>query len=95
MDDLISRADALDALEREKVYCTARDGYTQINVFDKYNAGLTDGIKALKNLPSEQPKIIRCQECKHYEDGWVHCNRVTWWNGADDFCSRAERRTNE
>ena len=57
MDDLISRQAAIEALEREKTYCTAfRDGYTQINVFEKYNAGLTDGIKALKNLPSAQRK---------------------------------------
>ena len=55
MDEIISRQAAIDALEREKTYCTAfRDGYTPINVFEKYNAGLTDGIKALKNLPSAQ-----------------------------------------
>lgn len=39
-----------------------------------------------------EPEIIRCKECKHYVDGYIHCNRVTWWNGEDDFCSRAERR---
>lgn len=62
MDDLISRQAAIDALEREKTYCTAfRDGYTPINVFEKYNAGLTDGIKALKNLPSAQ-QWIPCSE---------------------------------
>lgn len=50
-----------------------------------------DGIGVL----SAQPEIIRCKECKHYqgEDSWLHCNRVTWLNGEDDFCSRAERST--
>ena len=44
-----------------------------------------------------QPEIIRCKDCVYSqgEDSWVHCNRVTWWNSRDDFCSMAERRTNE
>ena len=55
MNDLINRQDAIDALEREKTYCTAfRDGHMPINVFENYNAGITDGIKALKNLPSAE-----------------------------------------
>ena len=58
MDDLISRQAAIEALEREKTYCTAfREGFAPINVFEKYNAGLTDGIKALKKLPSAQPEL--------------------------------------
>ena len=62
--DTISRQAAIDALEREKTYCTAfREGYAPINVFEKYNAGLTDGIKALKNLPSAQP-----------EQRWIPCS---------------------
>ena len=56
-DDLIRRQDAIDALEREKTYCRAfRDGYAPINVFEKYNAGLADGIKALKALPTAERK---------------------------------------
>ena len=49
----------------------------------------------------EQPEIIRCKDCRHYE--WMS-NRIpeeqTWhchcWDadtGKDDFCSYAERRT--
>lgn len=56
--------------------------------------------EAIRDMPAEQPEIIRCKECKYYE--WTS-NRVpdeqTWfchnWNaetGKDDFCSRAERR---
>lgn len=64
MEDTIYRQAAIDALEREKTYSTAfHDGYTPINVFEKYNAGLTDGIKALKNLPSAQQ-----------EQQWIPCN---------------------
>ena len=57
MDDLISRQEAIDALEREKTYCTAyKGGYTQTDYFKQYNMGLTDGIKALNKLPSAQPE---------------------------------------
>lgn len=58
MDDMISRQAAIDALEREKTYCTAyKDGYTQTDYFKQYNMGLTDGIKALNKLPSAQPEV--------------------------------------
>lgn len=81
MSDLIDRQAAIDAL------C----GECQGNCIpcEHYPCG---EIKALEQLPSVQPEIIRCKECKHYVDGYIHCNRVTWWNGEDDFCSRAERR---
>ena len=82
MSDLISRQAAIAALEREKTYCTAyRDGYTPANVFEKYNAGITDGIKALKRLPPIDPVkhgkwevkptlkenvwLCRCSACGH------------------------------
>lgn len=85
MSDLISRHAAINAVN------TA--------LFPKINTA-KDAEKALKELPSEQPEIIRCKECRYYE--WMS-NRVpdeqTWvchnWNaetGKDDFCSYAERR---
>lgn len=46
-------------------------------------------------LKDAQPEIIRCKDCKHYVDGFIHCNRVTWYNSKDDYCSRAERKNNE
>lgn len=49
--------------------------------------------KRIGNLPSAQLEIIRCKDCKHY-DGRP-CGIVDWYNTADDFCSRAERRTDE
>lgn len=52
-------------------------------------------IEVLEELPSAEPEIIRCRDCKHH-DG-IRCFR---WNstiitGFDDFCSNAERRTDE
>ncbi len=73
MTDLISRQAAINALEWEKTYCTAyRDGYTPANVFEKYNAGITDGIKALKRLPTIDP-VKRGKWLLHeYPDGYYH-----------------------
>ena len=58
MNDLISRQAAIEALEREKIYCTALKGdYIQTDYFKQYNMGLTDGIKALDKLQSAQKWI--------------------------------------
>jgi len=59
--------------------------------------------KALKGLPSAQPVVIRCRECKYAEvadsedsqDGYTcqfHRGSI-WFSGS--YCSWAERRTDE
>lgn len=35
-------------------------------------------------------ELVRCKDCKHY-DGRP-CGKVDWYNSADDFCSRGERK---
>ena len=55
--------------------------------------------QTILNLPSAQPEIIRCKDCRYYQDnndGYPHINCK--WDAnetpdADDFCSGAERRT--
>ena len=49
----------------------------------------------LAKLPSAQPEIIRCKDNKHlFEDN--KCPLRTWWTHTeDDFCSYAERKTDE
>ncbi len=42
-------------------------------------------------LSAETIDVIHCKDCKHY-DGRP-CGIVDWYNTSDDFCSRAERRT--
>ena len=66
----------------------------------KYDEKLYERImqilgERIKPLPSAEPEIIRCRDCKHH-DG-IRCFR---WNstiitGFDDFCSNAERRSEE
>lgn len=45
----------------------------------------------LEKLPSAQPEIIRCRECR-YHYGSACDNFAGVWVKGDDFCSRAERR---
>ena len=45
--------------------------------------------------PSAQPETIRCEDCKKYD---MHDHRCKRWNhgvAVTDWCSRAERRTDE
>ena len=57
MSDYIRREDAIEALDFEIVHMTAyRNGKSEGNLFDQYNKGLEDGIKALKALPSADPE---------------------------------------
>ena len=52
----------------------------------------------MEYLPSVQPEIIRCKDCKEFRHRWINtditfCNRTDSEVKEDDFCSRAERRT--
>ena len=51
-----------------------------------------DEIEEIKALPSAQPEIIHCKDCLHFFDDLFRCDKVTWYNGKDDFCSKAKRR---
>ena len=97
MDDLISRQAAIDAINCD------------ITITGRQNAELvaaTIGSFAdrIKALPSAQPEIIRCGDCKWFQcnmrpDGYLpkgveefECRH--WCGTCDptDFCSMAERR---
>ena len=42
----------------------------------------------------EQPQIVRCKDCKHYESGYGCKLWHTIYNQSDDwFCADGERRT--
>lgn len=92
--DMIIRQSAIDALEREKTYCTAyKDGYTQTDYFKEYNMGLTDGIKALNKLPSAQPErktgrwiLVKGSNGKDYHkcSECLHTQEIT---GIKNYCA--------
>ena len=83
MDDLISRKAAIDQLHQS---------YNLLDAEDRINA-----------LISAEPEIIRCKDCKYGSPNKVYGCRLDRFSEIDkgvrlygnDFCSRAERRTDE
>lgn len=83
MDDLIKRQDAVDAIDR-------LDIPEDMCVFEI----LSHIELEIGTLPSAQPEIIRCKDCKHW-DGVDTCDVIDAPVWDNDFCSMAERRNDE
>lgn len=84
--DLISRQAAIDNL------LSINEVVPKNKLIDK-----NDAVKMLVRLPSAQPGIVRCRECKHRLPafGGVYiCDRL-WDQFIDDdfFCADGERRS--
>lgn len=83
MSDLISRQDAIDV-------------FWKLNVEIRPSA-INAILDMLNTLPSAQPEIIQCKDCKHREEKPIADGRY-WCELHNDFyyyCSDAERRTDE
>lgn len=84
MKDIIYREDALETFGLSEL--TRKNGGDHSG----YNTMMLYEIQdALESLPSAE--FIRCKDCLHY-DGRP-CGLVNWYNGKNDFCSRAEKAT--
>lgn len=95
MSDLISRQAAIDALgEEPPVWYDGEDEIAERNQWRR-------DVTAIKELPSAQPEIIRCKDCKFYspmnrETKTGICNLIMHQNFGDNwFCAGAERRPDE
>ena len=90
MDDVISRQDAIDVIRFE---CGEWTGLAK-TIENKISA-----------LTSAQPEIVRCKNCKHRiehkyygnlgESAYTCEGNMGGWILPDDFCSKAERRTDD
>ncbi len=93
MNDLISRREAIDGIN------------TIYSPVPSQQWIVEDCLEIIERLPSAQPEIIKCNACKWYElpSHGITENCVKWLgnNGVllpikpTDFCSYAERRTDE
>ena len=91
MDDLISRAQAIDTLENTKT-AISENGERYIA---KQNA-----IMRIDALPSAQPQIIRCKDCKYWDTTWQndyapnyhYCPMIDGTHRNDFYCADAERK---
>jgi len=96
MQDLISRRAAIDALLHNQEVYSNNFGTDAI---DKYTIAIIDNdVQTIAQLPSAQPEIIRCKDCKHRdaEDGF--CKGRGWpmqLVPEDGFCDKGERRSED
>lgn len=83
--DLIDRQAAIEHLRNNVAYMRA--------------FGCDRAITLIREVPSAQPELIRCKECKYFEtagnllDGLCRRHRIPTTMYLTGFCSMAERRT--
>lgn len=88
-----------DSISRQ----AAIDGFYEMASDTDHLCTVSDYVSFLESLSSAQPEIIHCRDCKHH---WTHrcmdsmpteiCDlNQTFYDPNIDFCSLAERRTDE
>ncbi len=97
-NDLISRQQAIDAADVYMKRLCRYIGTSDDTRAYAFARGLLVGIKTdIGELPSAQPEIIRCNDCKYAE--YIDDVQTLWCTecgqgrtvAPDDFCSYAER----
>ena len=76
MSDLIDRQAAIDAV---------KEAYENDEMFDGYEY-------RLQELPSTQPEIVRCKDCKHFAGEGMYCSCDIIVQFDHFYCYHAERR---
>jgi len=88
MSDLIDRQQAIDVIDKIFPADPMRNDYTQ-----GITCGAALATEYIKQLPSAQPGIIRCKDCRWHNGEINQCNaQICASMYGDDFCSRAERK---
>lgn len=57
-----------------------------------------DAVSAIENLPSAEPEVVLCKDCEYLDiqGTYAECGKgILGIVNRDDFCSRAERRTDD
>ena len=85
--DCIYRKDAIDAIHEDADWLAAQGSDWQVERMERDKS-------ILMSLPSAQPEIIRCKDCR-----WKHGSECVRFSDViplpDDFCSKAELRGEE
>lgn len=102
MKDTIYRQDAIDAMCQG--WCGLDNDKCKYPFDPKqYDGFFCEGcfaVEELKKLPSAQPDIITCKDCKYSDENWRRVS-VRWLpcmdmrTGSNWFCGSAERRTDD
>ena len=96
MSDLIDRQQAIDAFNTnvDELVVAGKENADSV---EKY---LNRVIDKIKELPSAQPEIIRCKDCKYWDTTWQndyapnyhYCPMIDGTRRNDFYCAYAERR---
>lgn len=100
------RQAVIDAILEDLDFDSAKElrAYVSKNKQDDYfYGGILYAINAVQDLPSAQPEIIRCKDCKWCQELYDSFDGTPYWmcknwdgeTDTDGFCHEAERRTNE
>ena len=84
-----------DVIYRQAAIKAVHDEFDDCLVWDESGERTADEVEnILYNLPSAQPEIIHCRDCKWWRDSDHTCGGHSLVSPmlANDFCSRAERR---
>ena len=99
MDDLISRQAILKHIEKMRQSAQMMDDTHRADII---MMGMHLCEEAVRNQPSAQPEIIRCKDCKYGSPNGKYgckCYHYRLYEAhemkPEDFCSHAERRTDE
>ena len=98
MSDLIDRQAAIDALDRIFDQCEEIDAHLPKGDPDRTGYKMYPDYmtvwKYLHQLPSAEPEVVRCKDCKYYNPIGV-CIEMSSAVCENSFCCWAERRTDE
>ena len=94
MEDTISRKKTIEAMEDVDWYHINKDGQLTHGANSKEDEPLCkaeDVYKVLNDMPSAQPEIVRCKDCRHRD--LFSCPLAdNDFQKDEDFCSWGERR---
>ena len=97
--DLVFRKDAIDVLMALPRWIIDNNGEFQpVDTETMSMIDPEDAVRAIENLSSAQPKIIRCKGCQYYNDDTEECDndkglRFLDYSNLDQmYCPWGERR---
>lgn len=103
MSDLIDRQKAIDAMwkalyeyedKMEKQFIESDDldveEWIQHRIFVQNMSDIDR--KVILDLPSAEPEIIRCKDCKWWKSSWKYCRYIHFDTDKEFYCAVGERR---
>lgn len=80
--------EAILIMENERPHCGDKLTFTEEERYEAY----TWAIGALKELPSAQPEIIRCRDCKYFAGEGMYCGQNICVQFDHFYCYYGERK---